>query len=91
MKILYDLYARILLTSLAHPFQNYHSGLFNFADDKMEALKRISVLIIDEVSMVDSRLLTISLPSLQGSSETTSRYARCCFRGPSTAAASGRD
>jgi hypothetical protein len=36
---------------------SYRTGLFNFADDKMEALKRISVLIIDEVSMVDGRLL----------------------------------
>ena len=35
----------------------YHTGLFNFAEDKMEALKKISVLFIDEVSMVDGRLL----------------------------------
>jgi hypothetical protein len=36
---------------------SYHTGLFNFAEGKMDALKKISVLIIDEVSMVDSRLL----------------------------------
>jgi ATP-dependent DNA helicase PIF1 len=36
---------------------SYRTGLFNFAEDKMEALKKTSVLIIDEVSMVDGRLL----------------------------------
>jgi ATP-dependent DNA helicase PIF1 len=36
---------------------SYRTGLFNFAEDKMETLKRKSVLIIDEVSMVDGRLL----------------------------------
>jgi len=36
---------------------SYRTGLFNFAEDKMEALKKTSVLIIDEVSMVDGKLL----------------------------------
>jgi ATP-dependent DNA helicase PIF1 len=36
---------------------SYRTGLFNFAEDKLGALKKKSVLIIDEVSMVDGRLL----------------------------------
>jgi hypothetical protein len=32
---------------------SYHTKLFNFEEDKMEGLKKISVLFIDEVSMVD--------------------------------------
>jgi hypothetical protein len=43
--------------SIYHERRNYHTGLFNFAEDKMGALKRTLVLIIDEVSMVDGRLL----------------------------------
>jgi PIF1-like helicase len=37
--------------------ESYHTGLFQFTEEKMETLKKISVLIIDEVSMVDGRLL----------------------------------
>jgi ATP-dependent DNA helicase PIF1 len=37
--------------------RSYSTGLFNFAEDKLEALRKKSVLIIDEVSMVDGRLL----------------------------------
>ena len=37
--------------------RSYRTGLFNFAEDKLEALRKKSVLIIDEVSMVDGRLL----------------------------------
>ena len=36
---------------------SYRTGLFNFAEDKMDTLKKTSVLIIDEASMVDGRLL----------------------------------
>ena len=43
--------------SIYHERKSYHTGLFNFAEDKMETLKKKSVLIIDEVSMVDGRLL----------------------------------
>jgi ATP-dependent DNA helicase PIF1 len=40
-----------------HELRNYLTGLFNFAENKMEALKKKSVLNINEVSMVDGRLL----------------------------------
>ena len=43
--------------SIYHERRNYRTGLFNFTEIKMEALKKKSVLIIDEVSMVDGRLL----------------------------------
>jgi type II secretory pathway predicted ATPase ExeA len=55
---------------------SYRTGLFNFAEDKMEALKRKSVLIIEEVSMVDGRLLDYissvfaRLKGITGHSET---------------------
>ena len=35
----------------------YQTGIFRFNEDKREALKHFSVLIIDEVSMVDAKLL----------------------------------
>ena len=37
--------------------RSYHTGLFQFSKDKWEELKKRTVLIIDEVSMVDGRLL----------------------------------
>jgi hypothetical protein len=43
--------------SIYHERRNYRTGLFNFTEIKMEALKKKSVLIIDEVSIVDERLL----------------------------------
>jgi hypothetical protein len=36
---------------------SYHTGLFHFAEEKRNDLKKKTVLIIDEVSMVDGKLL----------------------------------